>query len=343
MAKRTNLLYLLVSLLLIVNSVRATEIVLKNGDRLSGKIIERTSDAVILETDYAGRLKIDRTYIETISEGSATTKSAEELRPTAAEPAKKAEPEKAAAAKVPVPPAALFTSGKKRGLFMRAATGWDGNANLGFSYTSGNSNNIILTTGLRASKSTPNGGVSVYIRSLWNSTKSSGILRTTQNAYWGGGRYDRNINRKFFGFMSYDFERDKPKRLNFRSVVGGGIGHHTIKNENTELELLVGLAWNRTWQTGGDTNTPEGLGGLTFKHKINSRLKFQNSFTYFQNVTDRTEYRMLYDATVSADVTKRVGIFFSIGDRFNNDPVGVAKKNDFLFTTGLKWNFGKKK
>ena len=43
------------------------------------------------------------------------------------------------------------------------------------------------------------------------------------------------------------------------------------------------------------------------------------------------------------DVTKRVGVFITIGDRFNNDPLGISKRNDFLFTTGMKWNFGKKR
>ena len=65
--------------------------------------------------------------------------------------------------------------------------------------------------------------------------------------------------------------------------------------------------------------------------------------TYFQNVTDRNEFRFIFDATLSADITKKVGFYFSVGDRFNNDPNGNAKRNDFLFTTGMKWNFGKKK
>ena len=64
---------------------------------------------------------------------------------------------------------------------------------------------------------------------------------------------------------------------------------------------------------------------------------------FFQNVTDISEYRILFDTMISVDVTRRVGVYFSIGDRFNNDPLGNARKNDFLLTTGLKWNFGKKK
>ena len=82
---------------------------------------------------------------------------------------------------------------------------------------------------------------------------------------------------------------------------------------------------------------------MTFRQKLNDRLKFQNSLTYYQNVTDKNEFRFIFDATLSADVTKKVGFYLTLGDRYNSDPLGTAKTNDFLFTTGMKWNFGKKK
>lgn len=335
---------LLMSLLLLVPAhALGSEITLKNGDRVSGKIIEQTDDAVVIETPYAGKIRIGRSHIERIAE-PASAKAAPAVAPVKAGPA----PENAKRAAAEEPSAAGPVPVKKRELAFtdrvrRVVTGWDGNANIGFSYTSGNSNNITMTTGLRAVRATPQGGMTIYFRSLWNSNHGSLSATTTQNAFWGGARYDRNLTRKMFGFLSYDFERDKPRRLSFRSVAGGGLGHRSVKNDRTELEFLAGLAWNRTWQAGADTDTPEGLAGVNFKQKINSRFRFQNTFTFFQNVTDVNEYRILFDASVTADITPRVGVYFAVGNRFNNDPLGNAKRNDFLLTTGLKWNFGKKK
>lgn len=330
-----------------VINAAASELVLKNGDRVSGKIVSQNDDTVVVETVYAGKVTIARTYIERIDGEASVAKASVESKPVSAggpsETSSAAGSSSATTAETPAMKFSVGSSNRFSARLSKFASEWDGNANIGFSYTSGNANNITMTTGLRAVRANPNGGVSVYFRSLWNSTHGSIASTTTQNAYWGGGRYDRNISKKYFSFVSYDFERDKPRKLNFRSVVGGGIGHRTIKSENTELELLTGIAWNRTWQTGFDTNTPEGLAGIVLKHKINSRLKFQNNFNFFQNVTDISEYRILFDTMISVDVTRRVGVYFSIGDRFNNDPLGHAKKNDFLLTTGLKWNFGKKK
>jgi putative salt-induced outer membrane protein YdiY len=318
--------------LLFALSGNAGELTMKNGDRISGRIVSESAEVVVVETAYAGTIKIARAQIERISNASSDKQSVLTI-------AASADPSAPAAKKLPVAvPRRLFG-----GRYIGLVDGWDGNANIGFSYTSGNSRTTTMLTGIRAVKSGANDNLTVYARSLWNSNRSSGRLKTTQNAFWGGARYDRNIDKKLFGFVSYDFERDRPNRLTFRSVAGGGIGRHMVKNERSEIDLLSGLAWNRTWQTGPNTNVPEALIGTSVKHKFHERLKLQNTLTYFQNITDRAEYRLIFDATVSADITRRVGVFVTVGDRYNNDPVIHTQRNDFLLTTGLKWNFGRKK
>ena len=327
---------LLVPILLftfVLQAVAGEAVTLKNGDRVSGKIVEESEEAVTIETEYAGKITIARKHIAAIGEPKAVAK----MVPAAAEKAVAGVEVKPAAkpAAAVRPPVRLF-----RGPITE---GWEGNANVGFSYTSGNSNYTTMSTGLRAVKTGDRDNLTVYARSLWYSNRNSGQMITTQNAFWGGVRYDRNLDRKKFGFISYDFERDKPRKLHLRSVTGGGLGLHMIKNEATEFDVLLGGAWNRTWQQGENTDTPEGLAGATLKHRFHEKLRVQNSITFFQNVTDRAEYRFIFDSTLSVDVTKRIGVFITVGNRFNNDPLGTSRRNDFLFTTGMKWNFGKKR
>lgn len=331
---RLQLPLVIIVLFSIVSTNLAGEVTLKNGDRVSGEIVDETAEIVVVNTPYAGKISIDKKHVAKIVKTAANAVT----KPVAAAIPPKSDSTTAKSENV-----VKRTSNNFAGHVRRVMTGWEGNANIGFSYTSGNSNNITMATGLRATKTRPNDGFTIYARSLWNSNHGAVASVTTQNAFWGGARYDRTIDKKLFGFVSYDFERDKPRRLQFRSVAGAGLGHRTIKNERTELEIFVGGAWNRTWQANLDSDTPEALAGFTFKQRINDKLRFQNAMTYFQNVTDRTEYRMILDATITVDVTKKVGFFISIGDRFNNDPLGHAERNDFLFTTGMKWNFGKKR
>lgn len=349
--------------LFLATSIFASEITLKNGDRVSGKIVEESDGAVVLETEYAGTIKIAKTHIKEIAEESSapTAKAVDrevaavnKTGPSPSENVSNGDVEKsksslAAAPKNVAPVSAPIGPPKpmKRlfgGKYIGILDGWEGNGNIGLSYTSGNSANTTMTTGLRAVKTGHRDNLTVYARSLWNTNRGGSEHVTTQNAFWGGARYDRDINDRMFSFISYDFERDRPQKLNFRSVAGGGIGRHWIKGEDTQMDVLLGAAWNRTWiKNGQNTDSPEMINGVTLKHKFHDRMKVQNTFTFYQNVTDFSEYRFIFDTTLSTDVTKRVGVFFTVGNRYNNDPVGISKKNDFLFTTGMKWNFGKKK
>jgi putative salt-induced outer membrane protein len=330
-----------------VQAIINDEVKLKNGDRLTGKIVAREGETITLETDYAGKVTIDAKFVDSVTVAEAKpaeTETAEKAEAKAAETEKASKAvstplPKTAVAEKPVErnePPRLF-GGEMFGLF----TGWEGNAAIGFNFTTGNSRTSQMTTGLRATKTGTKDKLTVYSRSLWNSNRNSSVS-TTQNAVWGGARYDRRLSDRTFGFVSYDFERDRPRKLILRSVPGGGLGHHLIKNDRTELDVLVGGGWNRTWQVGPNTDTPEALAGNTLKHRFNGRLRLQQAFTFYQNVTDRNEFRFIFDSNMTVDITKKIGWQFTVGNRFNNDPTGTTRRNDFFFTTGMRWNFGKK-
>lgn len=359
MIKVNHILKIFVCLCVVCSNVFADQIILKSGDRLTGKVVSQDDEKVVLQTDFAGILTILKSSIEQVSisdtkafETATVNKQAQkESSAPKAEDIEKAEEtakiveiakvEEPNAKESALAGASASIVPKKRALSF--TSGWDGAANLGFSYTSGNSRTMIFTSGVRAEKSGENDKITTYFNALWNRNRVADINLTTSNAIWGGVRYDRNISKKWFAFGSFDFERDKPQLLNFRSVLGAGLGYHAIKNDRTELDVFSGAAWNRSWFFGPNTSSAEVLIGNTLKHKINERVKFQQGFTFYPNLTDTGEYRMIFDSTLSADVTKRIGWFVTVGDRFNSAPVFEAQKNDFLFTTGLKWSFGKVK
>jgi putative salt-induced outer membrane protein YdiY len=323
--------------------VFADQITLKNGDRLTGKIVSRDADVITLETDYAGVIKISAARVDKVISGSDVPATAKADSANQTPRSVPADADKTRSVKAPpstIKPVPKLFGGEK---FFGLTNGWDGNANIGFSYTSGNTRTSTMTTGIRAVKIGFNDNLTVYVRSLWNNNRNNAGNKTTSNAVWGGLRYDRNINERLFGFVAYDFESDRPKKLNYRTVVGGGVGHHTVKNEDTEWDILLGGAWNHAWQVGTNSDTPEATFGSSLKHKFNDRLKLQKTFSFYQDVTRAHKYRFIFDSTFSADVTKRVGWFISLGDRYNNEPIGDSRKNDILFTTGIKWNFGRKK
>lgn len=335
--------------LLSVSNILADQITLKNGDRLTGKILKQDDEKIILQTEFTGTITISKTNIQKIvvdanfveETKDETANKKEEIAQTETKEVesdavaktedkeeKKDEADSATVAN-PAPQASIFTSG------------WDGSANLGFSMSRGNAVTTTFTAGIRAEKSGERDKWTTYLNTLWNRNRVAGLDITASNAVWGGVRYDRNITGKLFAFGSYDFERDIPQLLRFRSVVGGGLGYHVIKNDKTELDVFGGLAWNKSWFIGATTSSAEVLVGNTLKHKFNDKMRFQQGFTFYPNITDSGEFRFIFDSTLSADVTKRIGWFVTVGDRYNSLPMLGAQKNDFLLSTGIKIGFGK--
>jgi len=319
----------------------ADQIVLKNGDRITGKIVKKETDKITIETEFAGVITVSASNVEKIIEESKEVQIVKVKAEVEEVKAEKTE-ESVGETKEETKTTSVFSSSKKRAFGL--TSGWDGAANVGFSLTSGNTKTALVTAGIRAEKSGDKDKWTTYLNALWNRNRVGGLNVTTSNAIWGGLRYDRNLTKKWFAFASFDFERDKPQRLNFRSVVGAGLGYHLIKSERTELDLFSGAAWNRTWfLDAGNTSSAEVLIGNSLKHKFNDRVKFQQGFIVYPNLTNTGDYRFVFDSTLSADLTKRIGWFVTVADRFNSAPLFGVQKNDFLFTTGLKWSFGKTK
>jgi putative salt-induced outer membrane protein len=331
------------------------QIILKNGDKISGKIVKKEADKITLETEFAGIITISTNNIDKIVENAENKGKVEiinakydkaETETVAKEKTEVTENKAETVAEKPVSeeePAISKAINSKRKRAFSFTEGWDGAANVGFSLTSGNSKSTTFTAGVRAEKSGKDDKWTTYLNSLWNRNRVGNLNVTTSNAVWGGLRYDRNITKKVFAFGLYDFERDRPQRVNFRSVLGAGLGYHAIKNDKTELDLFGGAAWNNTWFIGANKSSAEVLVGNTLKHKFNERVKFQQGFTLYPSLNDGGEYRFIFDSTLSADVTKRIGMFVTLADRFNSQPLIGVQKNDFLFATGLKWSFGKTK
>ena len=342
MRKSISFLLVMSTVLLSATGIFADQIILKNGDKITGKVIKQENDKVILETEFAGiitisKQNIEKISIDTIAENTVETKATEGKGGSAditGDAKTVATTDKEGDASINAGSSAT----RRRGL----TEGWDGSANLGFSFTSGNTKSATFTAGVRAEKSSDSDKWTTYMNSLWNRNRVGLVDVTTSNAVWGGLRYDRNITKKVFAFGSFDFERDRPQLLNFRSVIGAGLGYHAIKNDRTELDVFAGAAWNKTWFVGANPSTAEVLVGNTLKHKFNDKVKFQQGFTLYPNLTNGGEYRFVFDSTFSADVTKRIGWFVTVADRYNSLPRLGIQKNDFLFATGLKVGFGKK-
>ncbi len=217
-------------------SIFADQIVLKNGDRLTGKIVKKDGDKIIIQTESAGTVTILWDAVQKIVadepvnlelsdgqilKGKVATTDEEKIEVETLD-ARTIEIERA---KIEIVRSAAeqasFEAERDRLLDPGFTELWTGSADVGFSLTSGNSDTKALTVGARAARATTRDKISVYVNAIQASNSTSGVKETTAQAVWFGGRYDVNLSDKTFVFGTADFEYDKPQQLDFRAVFGG--------------------------------------------------------------------------------------------------------------------------
>lgn len=350
--------FYLILILCLSSSVFADQVVMTNGDRLSGKIIKKDGDSIVLETESAGTVKIRWASVERIVSDDALSLTLEDGKvlegrieteedklkietPDAGHVAIEKESIKTVRTRVEQ---ARFEAEQKRVQESRITDFWSGTVDMGFSLTQGNSNTRTVTFGLNGTRETPRNKLTVYANGLHINNMNSGNAVTTAQSVWSGVRYDININQKWFAFSSNDFEYNKPQKLNLRAVVGGGAGYHAVKNEKTNVDFILGGTNNyENFSTGLQRNSAEMILGKEIKHKLSPRVRFNERFVFYPNISNAGEFRALLDASVQTDINSWLGLHMTVGNRYNSQPVLQTQKNDFLLSTGLRVSFGKKR
>jgi putative salt-induced outer membrane protein YdiY len=338
------------------SGIYADQVVMTNGDRLTGKIIKKDGDSIILETEAAGTVKIRWAAVERIVSDEPLSLTLDDGKiiqgkiQTEADKLNIVTPE---AGKVSVDKQSVkilrtpqeqakFEAEQRRLRESRLTDFWSGTLDAGFSLTQGNSKTRTFTGGVRGVRETPRNKLSVYASALQVKNSTSGKKVTTAQSVWTGARYDLNLNRKWFGFGSADFEYNKPQKLNLRAVIGGGAGYRAVQTDKTSLDFTFGGTHNyENFSTGLRRHSMELIFGEEAKHKLSSRVRLVERFVFYPNLSRPGNFRSLLDASLQTDINSWLGMHMTVGNRYNSQPVTATKKNDFLLSTGLRVSFGK--
>jgi putative salt-induced outer membrane protein YdiY len=342
---------LLIIIFVLASQAVADQIVLKNGDRLTGTIVTSDGKTIVLKSDMVGEVSIALDNVEQVTADKplyVTLKDGRVVNGLVT--AKNSQFEiKSNSGAVVVERSAVAvvrSEAEQRAYESTLNPGWleqwNGGADVGFSLTRGNSTTTNLALGMAISRETSSDKTSLYAASVYNREKTSGISRTVANTFRFGARYDRNINRDWFGYGFTDLEHNGLQNLNLRWVLGGGIGYRAIRNERTKLDLLGGLDISREFFDGenNDRTSLEAQLGQTLTHKITPRLALTEQLYFFPNLSEGGDYRINFDTSLVADVTRRIGWQLTLSDRYLSNPPGGFKQNDLLLTTGLKVKLG---
>ena len=337
----------------------ADQVMLKNGDRLTGSIEKSDGKQLVIKTDYAGEVTVKFDAIQGLDSTGDLHVSLKDGK-TVVGPVKTSGEDVVVATKtagpVEAPKSSITTlrspseeTAYQKSLHPGWNEGWAGGLNLGFALTRGNSETKNLNIAFNTARKGFHDKLLLYMNSIYATNDlSTASPHTTANAIGGGARYDRDIGKRMFGFVNADFFHDELQTLDLRSIVGGGLGFHAIKSDTTTFDLLAGGNYtHESYSAPFDPNFPDvtsrSLGALTlgdeFMHKLGKSTVITQNLYFYPDLTNTGEYRWTFNFGTVTKINKWLGWQNSFGDIYVSDPPAGKKKNDILLSTGLNFSF----
>jgi len=328
----------------------ADQIVLKNGDRMTGAIVKKDGKNLTIKTDQFGAVTVAWDQVDSITADKPLNVVLQDGRTvqgtlaTANGSIAVATP----TATLSLTPAEITTlrnadEEKAYERLLRPNWGqlWAGDASLGFAGTVGNAETGTFSLGLTAARVTNTDKTSFYFNAIKASALVDGHHAETAQAVRGGLAYNHNFAQRVFASVFNDYEYDRFQDLNLRFVAGGGLGYQAVKGERASLNLTGGADFNRSDFTTTTQKSAEVYWGDGYTLKLSAVTMLTQSFRMFNDLTHTGSYRVNADLTASTKVKKWLNWNLSVSDRYLNHPVPGRKTNDFLYTTGLGISFAK--
>lgn len=340
----------LLALCLTAFGLQADQIVMKNGDRVTGSIIKKDAKDLTIKTEYFGVVTLPWEQVASVTADkplNVVISSGQTVQGTLATAGDKVEVA-AAGTKQTVAPAEIKTlrnDAEQKAYLRLLNPGWGElwviSANIGIAGTSGNAKTATFTTPVNAVRITNNDKTTAYFNFIRASASINGVSAATAQAVRGGWGYNRNLHPKLFLTGFNDYEYDKFQNLDLRVVLGGGAGYIAWKGEKGRLDLVGGGAYNREKfdpvrpLLPFTRNSAEIYWGDDFNYKFSPRISFFENYRMFNNLSNTGEFRQNVDLGIAAGLTKWLTWNVALSDRFLSNPAPGRKKNDFLYTMGL--------
>ena len=323
----------------------ADQVVLKNGDRLTGSIVKKDDKSLTIKTEHLGVVVAPWDQIESIVADKPlhiVLQDGRALQGTLTLTGEKVEvatPQ----AKVGVAPAditAMRNDDEEKAYQRLLNPGWGelwaGTGTVGLAGTAGNAQTLTFTTGINANRTTSTDKTALYFSFITSSAKINNVNEDTAEAVRGGISYAHNVSSRVFFSAFNDWEYDRFQDLDLRFVIGGGVGFHALKTERSSLDLLAGAAYNHSsFATPFVRNSAEFYWGDDYSLKLTSASSLVQSYRMFNDLTNTGIYRVNFDLGISTKIFKWMSWNVSVSDRYLSDPAPGRKTNDFLYTTGL--------
>jgi len=319
---RLQKLIVLLTVALLVGSSYGDELILKNGDRLTGKIVHLVDGKMLFKSDVAGEVTVELANIQTLSSDEPITVNLKDNtglnQKVVSVGAGRFGVSGSDALKAQEFAVADITSINPP---LKPAPKWTGDASVGITSTRGNTKTDMISANANATKRTEKDRMTVSADYAKGEQEDPDTKETVTIEDWwrAKGKYDYFFSKKKYGYIDGRYEKDAVAELDRRMIVGVGGGYQWIESENMNFSTEFGLAsLYEKFRNQTDSNSEISFQvGYNFDKQLRKNIKFTHDLTYYPAIDKFSDYYLTTTAGIRADFTEK--IFMTFKAIFNYD------------------------
>lgn len=311
------------------------EVRLKNGDRITGRVLNKENGTVAVKTEYAGTIAIKWNEIAHITTEQPVAVYLKDKTLKKVSEIYAGRPEENGG-KAAVPEAEILYVNPPPYL-TGAGVLWSGRLDAGYWANDGNSPAKRLSLDALVGARTKDERYTLTGGYLF--VEDNGV--ETESKSSGSAKIDHFFNPKWYGTGQLKLKKDRAQGIDLRTIVGGGPGHQFWESRNLNLSVESGIDYVMVDNASGpDEEYPAFRWGLDFdKFIIEKRLQaFHN---HQLNISMKNTQAILFSSKTGLRMPFMENVIATIETDYDWDsqPTDDKKRGDttYKFSLGYSW------
>jgi putative salt-induced outer membrane protein YdiY len=345
-------------LLLIVSTgslARADVVTLKNGDRVTGTLVNVKDGSLQLKSEILGALSIPLAQVSTFAaakpvavliKGEKPVQGTLEIKPDGNwQVTADGKAQTIAASKVDV----IMPADEYQSLIVEAPKpwqAWKGGVAAGYSVSRGNQDTDTITTTINAVRERPEAPIfQSHLRTTFGLTTilsqaTQDSSRLTSHTLSSVVREDYVFTPDNFVFGLAQIDHVSTQGLYLRQTYGGGFGHSLVKNPKTNFSVLGGLTMvHEKFFDGISDQTAALLVGEVFGKQFNKRVRLDHNLNFYPNLSNTGQYRFDTSTILSVKLRTKLSLNTTLIDLFLSNPPAGNQRNNVSLSLGIGYSF----
>ena len=320
------------------------ELFLKNGDHLTGKIVNLIDGKFSFKSDAAGEVTVNLSDIQTFSSDEPVTIYLKEdtgfrQKVMSGQPGQFAvqgsealQPQAFAVADIVSinPP-------------IKPVPKWTGDISAGLTSTHGNTKTETISASANLAKRTDKDRTTIssdYAKGE-QKDKVTGADETIEDWWRAKGKYDYFFSKKKYGYVDARYEKDAVAELDRRMIIGLGGGYQWVESADMNFSTELGLAsLYEKFDNQTDSNSEISIQlGYHFDKKLRKNISFTHDLTYYPSIDKFSNYFLTSTAGIRADFTEEFFASFKTIFNYDETPAVGSHKTDVKYFLGVGYRF----